>query len=316
MVPGVVVLLKDVQTVVEMAAFEGPSIVLKDSECAVKPELRGAFDLLATDCSIYSLEYVRHYPVYNTTDSPNVPLEFSIPVEGSYYLDLKESFLVLQLRLTKSGTAIAATELTAPDSLCFHTMFEDCNVYFNDTLVAESSGLYQHQAYLDRLLKYSPDQKQYDLATEFLFDNDTPNVFTSADKGFAQRHELCKGSKLFTISGKPAIGLFDQNRMIFPGSNIRLQFKRAPIEKVLTSGIEIQDPSVYKLEIMKATFYAAKKIILKDIMDMHKKQVSLGKKFIYPYKENIMRSFTIAKGMTSFESDSLIIGKHSVLFIF
>ena len=284
-------------------------MVIKDSECAIKPELRGACDLLATDCSIFSLEYIPHYPNYNVKDSLNVPLEFTIPVEGSYYLDLKESFFTLQLRLTNSGAAIAPTELVAPDSLCFHLMFEECNLYFNDTLVADSTGLYQHQAYLDRLLKCSPGEKKYDLPSEFLFDNDTPNVFTSADKGFAQRHELTKGSKIFTIAGKPALGLFEQNRLVFPGCTIRIALKRAPIEKVLTSGIEIADPSVYKLEILKSTFFAAKKILLKDVLDMHKKQVSLGKKFIFPYKDIIMRSFTIAKGMTSFESDSLIIGK-------
>ena len=41
---------------------------------------------------------------------------------------------------------------------------------------------------------------------------------------------------------------------------------------------------------------------------MHKKQAALGKMFVYPYKDTHMRSFTIAKDMTSFETDHLIIG--------
>ena len=297
-----------------MAAFEAQSFVPKDSVCAVQQQLNGAFDMLSTDCSVFSLEYFPIPATYNVKDSDHSPLEFNVSVEGNYYLDLKISYFSMQLRLLKNGNPIPVTELVAPDSLCFHTMFDECSLYYNDVLISDSSGLYNHQAYLDRTLKSSPQEKTCDLQQEFLFDNETPDSFLSTDPGFKMRHELTQGSRLFTLSGKPALGLFEQDRLIFPGSTIRISLKRAAIEKVITTAEEIEDPSAFKLEIVRATFHAAKKILLKETLELHKKQVSLGKRFIYPYKDSLMRSFTIAKDLNSWESDHLIMGAYATLF--
>jgi len=290
--------------------FEGPSLTLTDSDYVVLPQLKGAFEMESTDCSIFRMEWIPHYANLTALTDSNAPLEFTVNVEGSYYLDLKNSFINTRLRLTKNGEEIPATELVAPDSLLFHTMFEECFLYYNDRLISESSGLYGHQAYLDRLLKCSPNQKEWDLPREFFYENQTPDLFTDADPGFKERRDLTKGSKAFVVGGKPALGLFNQDRYIFPGSTIKLQMRRAPIEKILTAGIEIQDASVYKLEILSATFMACRKMIQDKVLDFHRKQVGLGRKFIFSYKDAQMRSFTIAKGMSSFEVDSLIIGMH------
>ena len=185
-----------------MAAFDGPAVVLKDSQCIYKPELQNAFDIPATDCTIFHEEWVPYFTTYGLQDS-NTPLEFRIPVEGSYYLDLNQSYIAMRLRLSKGTGDVPSTELIAPDCGLFHLLFDDIHVYYNDTLIADSSGLYGHQAALDRMLRWSPYQKQSELQQEFFYENKTPDTFTDDDPGFKQRRELTKGSRTFVVCGKP-----------------------------------------------------------------------------------------------------------------
>ena len=238
-------------------AFEQSAVVLKDSKCIYKPELQDACDIPSTDCTVCYEEWVPYYSTYGVADS-NAPVEFRVPVEGSFYLDLKHSFISMRLRMSKGTGDVPSTELIAPDCGLFHLLWDDVHLYLNDTVIADSAGLYGHQAVLDRMLWWSPYSQESELQQEFFWENRTPDTFTDSDPGFKQRRDLTKGSKAFVIAGRPALGIFDQDRLIIPGSTIKLSMRRAPIEKVLVSSLTIADPSVYKLTIESATFWACR----------------------------------------------------------
>jgi len=286
--------------------FSGPVIVLKDSTCAVSLDL-SVFDLPSTDCSVFSASWVPYYPIYPINNS-HAPIEFSVTAEGSYYIDLHNSYVVATCRVVKSdGTVIPATELTAVDHNTFHNLWEDVIFQLNSTVVSETNNLYPFVAYTDRLLKTSVNDKEGILKSEHWFPPGTQGTFTLADPGFKQRHTLTGGSKKFVVSGKPVSPLFEQKRYLIPGSTLRLTLKRNIPERILVTSVDTTDKA-YKVEVLKCTFYVCKKIILRETLESHKRQLALGKNIVFPCKDLIIRQYTIPSGINSFESDSLIMG--------
>ena len=287
--------------------FSGPVIVLKDSICAISPEL-SVFDLPSTDCSTFSSSWIPYFPIYPINNS-HAPIEFSVTAEGSYYIDLHNSYVVATCRVVKAdGTVIPPTELTAVDNNTFHNLWEDVIVQLNSTVVAETNSLYPFVAFTDRLLRTSVNDKNGVLKSEHWFPPEKQGVFTLADAGFKQRHKLTGGSKKFVVSGRPVSSLFEQKRYLVPGSTLRLTLKRNTPERILVTSVQTEDKA-YKVEVLKCTFFVCKKIILRDTLESHKKQLALGKNIVFPCKDLIIRQYTIPSGINSFESDSLIMGK-------
>ena len=86
------------------------------------------------------------YPI-GTLDGPN--LEFQIQTDRHIFLDLQNIYLELKVKIVKDGSR--HTDLEAGDSVVFvnnilHSLFSNCDVYFNNELVSSSNGHYAHKS--------------------------------------------------------------------------------------------------------------------------------------------------------------------------
>ena len=58
--------------------------------------------------------------------------------------------------------------------------------------------------------------------------------------------------------------------------------RRAPAERVITTAVETTDTSTYKIEIVSATMHVCLKIMLKEILDLHRGQAQLNRRIVFP----------------------------------
>ncbi|CAG7784858.1 unnamed protein product, partial [Allacma fusca] len=229
------------------------------------------------------------------------------------YYDPSDSFLALTCRIVKQdGTLCDDNDIVAPSNLFFQTMFSNLEIYLNGQLVSDSGNYYSQIAYLQRLLASSPNEKQGKLLNEFYYPDEKPEAYSASDPGFAQRYEKTKKSQSFTMIGQLVANIFNQPRFLPAGTEIRILLRRNLPELCLTAAYDTKtgfNGCPYSYQITNATFFASKKVISKPIVDAHRHQLSLGRTFKYPTTEVELKTFTIAQGLTSITTDSVVIGK-------
>ena len=92
------------------------------------------------------------------------PVEFCSAAESSNYIDLANTFLYVRASVTKAdGTALAADTEITPDNF-LHTLWSQCDLYLNDTLVTQSSNNYGYLSYIETLLSFGKDAKDSQLS--------------------------------------------------------------------------------------------------------------------------------------------------------
>lgn len=87
-------------------------------------------------------------------------LEFSITNSGDSYIDLNNIYLHLKIKLCKAdGTDLSGAEADQPRVVnnILHSLFDQCNVYFNGTQVTASEDNYHYRCYLENLLNYGKE---------------------------------------------------------------------------------------------------------------------------------------------------------------
>ncbi|CAG7729396.1 unnamed protein product [Allacma fusca] len=274
------------------SVFQEKPVAYAGSTQSLRSQLN-LFSLPETDVSVqFSSDYSPCYPLVSVKDAYN-------PVE--IY-----------------GTNCDATDIVAPCSNFFHGFFSNLELYLNGTLITEFNNMYATTAYIQRLLSTTEIEKRNRLQNEFWFPNNKKGVFDVTDEGFKERYDRTKLSKEFTLLGHLSCNLFNQNRYLPPGSELRIVLRRSIPDICIDSKVDTL-PAIsgcpYKIQLVKAVFYASKKIVSQQIMDMHKYELSLGKKFTYPIVNVDLKTFSIAQGLTSASNENIVLGRIPKLLI-
>ena len=90
------------------------------------------------------------------------PIEFLIPGSGDDYLDLANTMLHVQVKVTRAnGDDLALVDPVGPVNNWLHSLFSQVDVYLNGALVTPSTTYtYAYHAYIETLLKYGPKDTQ------------------------------------------------------------------------------------------------------------------------------------------------------------
>jgi len=293
--------------------FEDRPTIYDGSQRSLRSEL-DLFNLPKTDIScLYSSDYVQCFPLLSVKDSFN-PLEFLITTETNGYVDLSDSFLHLVCRILKSdGTTCTSTDIVAPSNLFFQLMWSNLELYLNGQLIYDASNAYSHVAYIQRLLTKSKLEKETSLRSELWYANAEPDAYTTTSEGFKQRYDLSSNSKQFSLLGQLAASLFCQPRWLPSGSELRVVLRRNQPEYCLDSAKDINATDNTKIkyiyEIDRAVFLVARKAVSPKIIDNHRQLLSQNNTFKYPLNDAYVKSFSIAKGLTSVTTDAILIGR-------
>lgn len=268
------------------------------------------FDVPATSIDTDEVCEVQFFPINSI--SAGGPIEFQVTTSGSsYYLDLDQTFLKCQIRVKHNGGGnLGADDKVSIVNNSLHSLFQQIDVYLNETLVSASDSAYAYRSYLENLLSFSKEAKASQLCCEGWFTDEAgkfDNVDTTkndANKGLLARKLWIKQSKLFEMYGKLHLDWFQQGRHLLNSVDVRLRLIRNPDKFVLLCGDNTQAP---KVEIVSAILYVKKVKASSNILIAHAKVLQdASAKYIIRKVE--CKVFSIPTGAMEGSVDSAIVG--------
>ena len=162
---------------------------------------------------------VAYSPV--SAPTPDSPIEFVIPRTGGYK-DLTTSYLALTFNITKKdGTDLdydatsadtlkdpTKTSVATPANYFLHSLFDQVDVYLNNTLVSQSTKNYGYRAMLEALLHYGVDAKESMLTAAMFHKDDADSINdyqpykANGNKGLRFRAYLTRSSRKVQLVGR------------------------------------------------------------------------------------------------------------------
>ena len=141
------------------------ALVHRQSCEGVKTEL-DLFTVPPTQTCIVESHVVEHQPTASL-DSGG-PIEFFIPGSGDDYMDLANTMLHLQVKVTRAnGNPIDAGEPVGPVNNWLHALFSNVDLSLNNTQVTSSSfNAYPYRAFIETLLSYGSDAKSTQMTNQ------------------------------------------------------------------------------------------------------------------------------------------------------
>ena len=133
----------------------------------VKSEL-DLFTVPPTQNCIVASHVVEHQPTASL-DSGG-PIEFSIPGSGDDYIDLANTTLHVQVKVTQpNGADLDAAAPVGPVNNWLHSLFSQVDVFLNGTLVTQSTNTYPYRAFVETLLTYGVGAKSTQLTSQLWY---------------------------------------------------------------------------------------------------------------------------------------------------
>jgi hypothetical protein len=217
----------------------------------------------------------------------NGPLDFYINAQTDNYMSLKDSLLSVTVKVTKKdGSAIdeygdGNEKVVSCVNNALSSLFSDCLVSVNNTLISQYSGLYPTKAYLGNYLNYNGEFKRDSLQTEGFIREFTDGTSTITGGGGMIRSKYFEASKEHTFVGRIQSELFEQNKPLPVGCSLSVKmipssdkfFLMSPVEdlkvnitdasllvrhmkidsEIILSHLEILKTKNFKLPIVKTT---------------------------------------------------------------
>ena len=260
------------------------------------------------DLSVKPTNIVEYFPLTSISDV-NAPLVFEIKSTDSHYIELDKTVLKLKCKiLTAAGTPVEAAKVVVPVNNLFYSMFKNCSVYLNESLITPATQLYAYRAYMEQMLAYSKDYKKSQARCHMFYrEKDPTSTSTTEDGGFKTRYELTKESKLFEMLGRPCSDIFYTDKFLIPGVDMRLQFDRSLPEFCLISTTSASEKFVISIE--EAKLRVVRHVLHPSLVQNHIRMLRAGKPVLYPLDRVELKSMTIVPGTLQVHNESLVQGQ-------
>ena len=86
--------------------------------------------------------------IYPTSSLNEASLEFQFESDRNMMIDLQENFIFLKVKLSKGNVAFAAADDAFIVNNTMHSLFSNCQVYFNNEQVYKPNGPYAHKSFI------------------------------------------------------------------------------------------------------------------------------------------------------------------------
>ena len=208
------------------------------------------FTIPPVDTTLAAGKAIKIYPNNALNDSG--PFEFIIPNEGVDYTILPLTRIEGELEVVKAdGTALAATDATSVVNLFPISIFKQVECEINNVQICDlSTPTYAYKGFLETHLSYGDEAKSTHLKTSMYYKDtvDKENhVSLTGDSAFKERHSVIQGKKIY-FSSLIHVDLFQCNRLLIPGCQIKLKFIRNDDNFSLlsaTAGAKIKIKNLY-----------------------------------------------------------------------
>lgn len=264
------------------------------------------------------------------------------------FMDITELWFEYEMEFYKNDgtTKCAATDLVFPANLIGHTAIQQFEVTVNNTPVAISSDKYHLEAYMDRFLNYSKEDKDTTLTMEGWY-SDTPGKFDNvtlgqvpqmaamatngsptADElrtyvtrclkeghdgnyGAEARRKVCiNGNKVKWVI-RPAVAMFNgSKRYLPPGMEIKFKIRWNPSNLVLMAGntVGVTAPT-FKIVPYSPKIYVKQVEINDELhLQMENKMLMEQNIAVYPHFGSRIVTHTITNGRRRVEMNNIFQG--------
>ena len=281
------------------------AFIFEHSCLASKPQL-DLFSNLPTQASVEDGYHIEHLPRSNPNEGP---IKFEISGDSNDYMDLLNSYLLLEIKLSKAdNTDIDDNDVVGPINLIGQTLFKQIDVSLNDTLISDSSNMNHYRSIIESLLSYTSSEAKKQL-TMALHVKDTPGSMddiADENKGLVSRRAYLTKSKTLQLIGRPHSDIFYQNRYLINGVDLKLKLIRNTNALVLMGDAA----KAYKLQIQNASFFVRKVKINSGIQLKHIEKLDKQlQPAIYPIRRVMMKSVSIPIGSLSLNEENLFSGQ-------
>ena len=264
-----------------------------------------------TQKAIEKSKIIEYHPIASLSDDG--PLEFVIPASGDQYLDLATNELVIKAKITKQdGSSIDAGTKVGPVNLFLHSLFSNLTVTWNEKLVSSATGNYAYRAYIENLLTYGTNAKKSQLSSALYF-KDVAGKMDSSDptdgdenEGLNRRYAFTEGGNTVDLAGRLHASVFNQDRLLINGVEVKVKLTRAQPEFCLMSSVT--NPT-FKVKIVDAVWKVRKVQVSSDLMLEHARALSRKVNIRYPITRIECKMFRIPRGNHSIDHENLFLNQ-------
>ena len=307
----------------------------RSDECTTSP--LEYFCVKPTQTAIEKSRYVDYQPV-STIREHGSPLEFIVPASIDQFMDLKNSYIHLKLKIvSEGGEDLEMKEKVAPVNDLFNSLWANVEVYMQDQLVSHSNNCHGYMSMM-RNLVYGSEEALRSQQTKRLLYKDTaghmdslnphlanidyriPNFDivpgnggdvaylqdgTYGNHGLYTRHLYTHSSKTIDLIAPLRFDLAEQERYMLNGIRMRIVMYPQKQKFVLMSGEQNKN---YKIIIEKATLTIRKvKPSIGTILGIEEALQTTNA--LFPVTRTVCKVLSVAKGMRNVLEDNLFQGQ-------
>ena len=275
----------------------------------VKTEL-DLFTVPPTQDCIAESHVVEHQPMASL-DSGG-PIEFFIPGSGDDYIDLANTMLHLQVKVTRAdGNPIDAGEPVGPVNNFLHSLFSHIDLSLNGTLVtSSSSNSYPYRSYIEELLSYGFDAKSTQLTNQLWYKDKASRTHATElaagpdpNPGFVTRRDYIAGSRVVDMMGRLHVDMFLQDKFLINGVDVKLRLVRSTAAFALMAA----GNNDYKITIVNASLFVKKAALNPIVQKAH--IMALERTTVkYPLRPVECKVYSIPTGALSHTHENLFLG--------
>ena len=199
-------------------------------------------------------------------------------------------------------------------------------MYFNQKLVSPVNNAYPYRAYLESLLKNGPDAKSSHLTTS-LWVNDVAGEMDQApgsekNQGLIKRQKYLQEGKTVDLIGHLRCDVFNQDKLLLNGVEVRLRFIRSKDTFCLMDASEVN----YSVHINEATLLVRRIKVSPTVLIAHANTLASPPPAKYPITRVVtitrvtttakypitrveVKSFTIHSGIIDENLENVILGQ-------
>ena len=283
------------------------------------PTMSGDVEFITSEFDIFAQKPVQtailetnvvHYKPIATVDQTD--LEFSIPADNETYIDLDIKLYVKGKIINSDGKDLDNTDFTAGTNNFLHSLFRQCSITLNGVNITPSSDLYNYRAYLETLLTYGTDAANTHLTTAYWYldtgdviaAND-PNAADAKNKGFVERWNRQKQSKVTELYGRLHSDLCNVPQFLLPGVRLHVKLTKAKDDFFLMNA-NADSKTVFKFldaELVVRRIRPSPKIAL-----AHYEVLSKGFFARYNVTRVELKTFTLSSGPRAVSINNAVLG--------
>ena len=296
------------------------------------------FSVAPTQTAIERSSDVEHQSL--TSLKENSCVEFFVPAATEEYFDLENSRLYTKCRIvSEDGTAIDGDAVVAPINDLHNGLWNNVEFYLNDRLVSHSNNTHGYTSTISHLAHDSEESLNSERAMRLIY-KDTPSQMDTTEArranpnnliaghdierrvagatvtyaryaadanlgnhGLYQRYCTSRLSQEIELLGPLRIDMFEQERYLPSGVNIKLRFHRQKSAYTLMSA---QDD--YKIEILDC-FLLMRKVRPSPGVQLGHHDALLKTPAKFPITRKECKVMSVATGLRDFKKDSLFLGQ-------